>query len=45
MHVTGSIMSPMAKKVTDTLRKIKKDEDVKAIVLRVDSSGGSVIAS
>ena len=38
-------MSPMAKKVTDTLRKIKKDEAVKAIVLRVDSSGGSVIAS
>ena len=38
-------MSPMAKKVTDTLRKIKKDKDVKAVVLRVDSSGGSVIAS
>ena len=45
MHVTGSIMSPMAKKVTDTLRKIKKDDDIKAVVLRVDSSGGSVIAS
>ena len=38
-------MSPMAKKVTDTLRKIKKDDDIKAVVLRVDSSGGSVIAS
>ena len=35
----------MAKKVTDTLRKIKKDDDIKAVVLRVDSSGGSVIAS
>jgi len=45
VHVTGSIMSPMAKKVTDTLRKIKKDDGVKAVVLRVDSSGGSVIAS
>ena len=38
-------MSPMAKKVTDTLRKIKKDDNIKAVVLRVDSSGGSVIAS
>lgn len=38
-------MSPMAKKITDTLRKIKKDEDVKCVVIRVDSSGGSAIAS
>jgi ClpP class serine protease len=35
----------MARKTVAALKKIKKQEDIKAVVLRVDSPGGSVTAS
>jgi protease-4 len=34
-----------AKALTKTLRRLKKDESVKAVVLRIDSPGGSALAS
>lgn len=45
VHVTGGIESLMAKKIAKMMGKIKKDEDIKAVVLRVDSPGGSALAS
>jgi protease-4 len=34
-----------ARALTKTLRRLKKDESVKAVVLRIDSPGGSALAS
>jgi protease-4 len=34
-----------ARAMTKTLRRLKKDESVKAVVLRIDSPGGSALAS
>lgn len=43
VEVLGEISDP--KPIVEELRDLKKDKDVKAIVLRVDSPGGSVGAS
>ena len=45
VHVSGAIDNSVAKKVTQALRDIKKDEHFKCVVLRVDSPGGGVTAS
>jgi len=45
IHVTGGIDDKVAKTVTRALREVKKDANVKCVVLRVDSPGGSVTAS
>eukprot|EP00545_Synedropsis_sp_CCMP1620_P004767 CAMPEP_0119006820 /NCGR_PEP_ID=MMETSP1176-20130426/2561_1 /TAXON_ID=265551 /ORGANISM="Synedropsis recta cf, Strain CCMP1620" /LENGTH=800 /DNA_ID=CAMNT_0006958823 /DNA_START=120 /DNA_END=2522 /DNA_ORIENTATION=+ len=45
VSVEGSINDAVARKTVATLRKIKKDKNVKAVILRVDSPGGSVTAS
>lgn len=43
VEVKGMIVNPM--KVVDKLRKYSDREDIKAIVLRIDSPGGGVAAS
>jgi protease-4 len=43
VEILGGIFD--AKPVTEELRDLKKDEQAKAVVLRVDSPGGSVAAS
>lgn len=43
VEVTGGIFD--AKPIVEQLRDLRKDEDAKAVVLRVDSPGGSVGAS
>jgi hypothetical protein len=43
--VDGSIDRSCASRVIRSLREIKKDKQVKAVVLRVDSPGGSVVSS
>mmetsp|Transcript_32510 Transcript_32510/g.38874 ORF Transcript_32510/g.38874 Transcript_32510/m.38874 type:complete len:741 (+) Transcript_32510:161-2383(+) len=45
LHITGSITDAAARKAISSLRKIKNDTDIKCIVLRIDSKGGSVTAS
>ncbi len=44
VHV-GPIDNKMSKKVVRSLREIKYDEKVKAVILRVDSPGGGVVPS
>lgn len=43
--VDGNIASSSAYEVIRSLRQIRRDEDVKSVVLRVNSGGGSVISS
>lgn len=45
VYVTGNIDDVVASTTVASLRKIKKDSTVKAVVLRVDSGGGSAIAA
>jgi protease-4 len=45
VHITGGINDATSRKVVKSLRQIKQDKDIKAVVFRVDSPGGSVIAS
>lgn len=45
IHITGGIDNKIAKSVTKAFRQVKKDENFKCMVLRVDSPGGSVTAS
>lgn len=45
LRVSGAITDKSARKTIMSLRKIKKDKNVKCVVLRVDSPGGSSIAS
>jgi protease-4 len=45
VHVQGQINNQTARKTVASLRKIKNDCNIKAVVLRVDSPGGSVTAS
>lgn len=45
VSVEGSINDAVARKTVASLRKIKKDKNVKAVILRVESPGGSVTAS
>ncbi len=45
VHVNGPIDNKLSKKVVQSLRDIKYNEKVKAIVLRVDSPGGGVVPS
>jgi len=45
INLQGTIDDALARKTVASLRKIKKDPKVKAIVLRIDSPGGSVISS
>lgn len=45
VHISGGIDDAIARNVVDSLQKIKKDKHTKAVILRVDSPGGSVTAS
>jgi protease-4 len=45
VHVNGTIDDITARSTVTSLRQIKKDSTIKAVVLRVDSGGGSAIAS
>lgn len=45
VNITGGIDDKISRNVVHSLHKIKKDENVKAVILRVDSPGGSVTAS
>ena len=44
VHVQGAIGDATARKTIHSLRKIAQDKDTKAIVLRVNSPGGSIFA-
>jgi signal peptide peptidase SppA len=44
IKINGTIGEATARKVEKALRKIKEQEDVKSVVLRVDSPGGSINA-
>src|SRR5436190_1386122 len=41
----GPYSPPRAKDIDRTLRTVEKDDDVKALVVRIDSPGGSALAS
>ena len=43
--VDGNIGSSLSYEIVRSLRRIRKDKDVKCVVLRVNSPGGSVISS
>ena len=45
VRIQGNIDDKVARTTSNVLRKIKTDKDVKCVVLRVDSPGGSVTAS
>lgn len=45
VRIEGTIDDKVARSTTQVFRKIKQDKDVKCVVLRVDSPGGSVTAS
>jgi protease-4 len=45
VRIQGSIDDKTARRTAKMFRKIKKDKNVKCVVLRVDSPGGSVTAS
>lgn len=45
VNIQGSINADVARKTVASLRKIKKDDNVKAVILRLDTPGGSVTAS
>ena len=45
LTVAGSIDSTLSYEIIRSLRKIKQDKNVKSVVLRVDSPGGSVVSS
>ena len=45
VHVNGGITTSQAQSVVESLRKIKNDPNISCVVLRVDSSGGSSLAS
>jgi protease-4 len=42
VHLEGTIGDEAARKTVNVIRKIKKDHDVKAVVLRVSSRGGMI---
>mmetsp|Transcript_45653 Transcript_45653/g.138721 ORF Transcript_45653/g.138721 Transcript_45653/m.138721 type:complete len:581 (-) Transcript_45653:56-1798(-) len=45
VQVSGGIDHKVAQSVTSCLRKLKEDKNTKCVILRVDSPGGSAIAS
>ena len=45
VRIEGQIDDKTARATSKVFRKIKKDKDVKCVVLRIDSPGGSVTAS
>lgn len=45
VNINGGITSALANSIVASLRQIKKDSSIKAVVLRVDSPGGCVTAS
>lgn len=45
VNISGGINDAIARNVVHSLQQIKNDKDTKAIILRVDSPGGSVTAS
>lgn len=45
VHVTGSINDSLARKTIQALHHIKHRDDVKCVILRVDSPGGSAVSS
>jgi len=45
IYLEDGITSKVALKVVESLRKIKRDPDVKTVILRVNSPGGSSFAS
>ncbi|MBI5758728.1 MAG: signal peptide peptidase SppA [Planctomycetales bacterium] len=42
VEITGTIMPPFTKHVLDTIQHVKTDDDVKGVVLVIDSPGGLV---
>jgi protease-4 len=42
VHLDGMIGDAAARKTVNSIRKIRQDKDVKAVVLRVSSSGGAI---
>eukprot|EP00980_Cylindrotheca_fusiformis_P001981 scaffold443_cov125-Cylindrotheca_fusiformis.AAC.30 len=44
LKVTGAITDSTAQKLEKALKKLKKADDVKALILRIDSPGGSIFA-
>jgi protease-4 len=44
LKVTGAITEKTAQKMEKALKKLKKADDVKALILRIDSPGGSITA-
>jgi protease IV len=44
LKISGTIGEAVARKAEKAIRKIKEQDDVKCVVLRVDSPGGSVLA-
>lgn len=45
VYVTGNITDDMSYKVINKIKKAKRDDSVKCVILRIDSPGGSAIAS
>jgi protease-4 len=45
VNVIGTINDAVARRTLFSLRKINKEKDVKCVILRVDSPGGSITAS
>lgn len=45
LTVNGTIASTLSYEIVNSLRQIRKDKDVKSVVLRVNSPGGSVTSS
>lgn len=42
---TNASLAPMTERLTEQLRRVEEDELVKAVVLRIDSPGGEVVAT
>jgi signal peptide peptidase SppA len=44
LYVTGAIGDEQARKLVDSIRRIRKDNDTKAVVMRISSPGGQIVA-
>ncbi|REJ85829.1 MAG: signal peptide peptidase SppA [Planctomycetota bacterium] len=45
LHIRGTIMPPFTERVLDTIETIEEDDDVKGVILVIDSPGGLVADS
>jgi len=45
IYANGAIDSKMAGKIINDLKKVKEDDAIKCVILRVNSPGGSAMAS